>query len=97
MKKLRKKLGLQLLSSGRIAPEIKIEIDPPYDKFNYDKIRLELEINKKENFYLKYMIEILKLRGQEKVAEEKYMIEILKLRGQEKVAEESKVPETNKN
>ena len=35
-------------------------------------------MTKKENFYLKYMNEILKIRGQEKVVEESKVQETLK-------------------
>lgn len=69
LKKLREELGFQPLFNGKIAPEIKIEINPPFDKFNFDKIRFELEMTKKENCFLKYTNEVFKLRNQENVDE----------------------------
>ena len=69
MKKLREDYDLQPLFSGRIAPEIKIETELPFDKFNFDKIRFELEMTKKENCFLKYTNEVFKLRNQENVDE----------------------------
>ena len=63
LKELREEYGLQLLFNGRIAPETKIDLELPLDKFNFDKIKFELEMTKKENFFLKYLNRVFKLRS----------------------------------
>ena len=59
--------------SGRIAPDTTIDL--LYNKFNFDKIKFELEMTKKENFYLKYVNEVFKFRETEKGDEEDEEVE----------------------
>ena len=63
LKELREEYGLQPLFNGRIAPETKIKLELPLDKFTFDKIKFELEMTKKENVFLKYLNEVFKLRS----------------------------------
>ena len=65
MKELREELNIQPLFNGRIAPETKIDLVLPLDKFKFDKIRFEFEMTKKEISFLKYLNEVLQLRSKE--------------------------------